>query len=102
MDKIFSISEAADYLGVFPLTLRNWEKKGMIKAFRTMGGHRRFKKVDLDRIRGIEAVNDMLEDVIGRLEGVGFKNGRQKKLNNAIRDLKTISEEPCSKTKIRN
>ncbi len=49
-DKILSISEAARYLGVFPLTLRNWEKKGMLKAFRTLGGHRRFKKSDLDKI----------------------------------------------------
>jgi putative resolvase len=49
-DKILSISEAARYLGVFPLTLRNWEKKGMLKAFRTLGGHRRFKKSELDKI----------------------------------------------------
>jgi putative resolvase len=50
-DKIFSISEAARYLGVFPLTLRNWEKKGLLKGFRTLGGHRRFKKSELDKIR---------------------------------------------------
>jgi excisionase family DNA binding protein len=50
-DKILSISEAAKYLGVFPLTLRNWVKKGQLKAFRTLGGHRRFKKSELDKIR---------------------------------------------------
>jgi len=50
-DKIFSISQAARYLGVFPLTLRNWQNKGMIKGFKTLGGHRRFKKSDLDKIR---------------------------------------------------
>ncbi len=50
-DKIFTIAEAARYLGVFPLTLRNWEKKGLLKAFRTLGGHRRFKRSELDKIR---------------------------------------------------
>ena len=49
-DKIFSISKAAEYLGVFPLTLRNWAKKGKIQPFRTAGGHRRFKKSELDKI----------------------------------------------------
>lgn len=49
-DEIFSISEAARYLGVFPLTLRNWEKKGKIKPFRTPGRHRRFRKSELDEI----------------------------------------------------
>ncbi len=53
-DRIFSISKAARYLDVFPLTLRNWEKKGKIRAFRTPGGHRRFRKSDLDALFGIE------------------------------------------------
>ena len=49
-DKILSISKAAEYLGVSPLTLRNWEKKGKIKSFRTPGNHRRYKKSELDKI----------------------------------------------------
>ncbi len=49
-DEILTISEAAEYLGVFRLTIRNWEKKGKLKCFRTLGGHRRFKKSDLDAI----------------------------------------------------
>ncbi|MFC1576074.1 helix-turn-helix domain-containing protein [Candidatus Omnitrophota bacterium] len=49
-DRILSISEAAEYLGVFSLTLRNWEKKGFLSSFRTPGGHRRFKKSELDKI----------------------------------------------------
>ncbi len=57
-DKILSISEAAEYLGVFPLTLRNWEKKGMLKAFRTLGGHRRFKKSELDKIRNFNGIRN--------------------------------------------
>ncbi len=48
--QIFRINEAAKYLGVFDLTLRNWMKANKIKGFRTVGGHRRFKKEELDKI----------------------------------------------------
>ncbi|MDD5347946.1 MAG: helix-turn-helix domain-containing protein [Candidatus Omnitrophica bacterium] len=49
-EDIMTISEAARFVGVLPLTLRNWEKKGMLRPFRTLGGHRRFRKSDLERI----------------------------------------------------
>ncbi|MCX7927144.1 MAG: MerR family DNA-binding transcriptional regulator [Candidatus Omnitrophica bacterium] len=48
--EILTISEAAKLLGVLPLTLRNWEKKGLLRPFRTLGGHRRFRKTDLEQI----------------------------------------------------
>ncbi len=48
--EFLSIKTAARYLGVSPLTLRNWEKKGKIKAFRTPGNHRRYKKCELNKI----------------------------------------------------
>lgn len=51
MKTVYSIKEAAEYLGVFSLTLRNWDKKNYIKSFRTPGKHRRFKIEELDRIR---------------------------------------------------
>lgn len=95
MDKdIFSISEAAQYLGVFPLTLRNWEKKGLIKAFRTPGRHRRFKKSELDNIIGSDTIATKLQETIKRLEDLEFKNGRKEKMDELIKDLKTILEWP--------
>jgi MerR family copper efflux transcriptional regulator len=43
------ISDAADYLGVSPNTLRNWERLGKISAHRhPMNGYRLFKKEELD------------------------------------------------------
>lgn len=32
--KYLTIKEAAKFLGVSPLTLRNWDKSGKLKAFR--------------------------------------------------------------------
>lgn len=46
-DKFLSITKAAAYLGVHPLTLRNWTEKGEITFYRTPGGHRRFRQSDL-------------------------------------------------------
>jgi excisionase family DNA binding protein len=45
------ISEAADYLGVSPNTLRNWENAGKIAALRhPVNGYRLFKQEELDSL----------------------------------------------------
>jgi excisionase family DNA binding protein len=49
---LLSIGEASEYLRVSIDTLRRWAKKGRIEALRSPGGHRYFKRTDLDRIFG--------------------------------------------------
>jgi excisionase family DNA binding protein len=45
------ISEAAEYLGVSPNTLRNWVNAGKIAAIRhPVNGYRLFKREDLDAL----------------------------------------------------
>ncbi len=45
------ISEAAEYLGVSPNTLRNWERAGKIGAHRHPVNHYRlFRQQDLDAL----------------------------------------------------
>ena len=45
------LSEAADYLGVSPNTLRNWENAGKIVAYRhPVNGYRLFLRKDLDAL----------------------------------------------------
>jgi excisionase family DNA binding protein len=43
-----TLGRAADYLGVAQSTIRKWCDTGMVPAFTTPGGHRRFRKDDLD------------------------------------------------------
>lgn len=54
MDKLkdfLRISEAAEYLGVSPNTLRNWENAGRIMAHRhPINGYRLFRQEDLDEL----------------------------------------------------
>lgn len=45
------ISDAADYLGVSPNTLRNWERAGKIVAHRhPVNQYRLFRREDLDAL----------------------------------------------------
>jgi excisionase family DNA binding protein len=45
------ISEAAEYLGVSPNTLRNWESAGKIVALRhPVNDYRLFRREDLDAL----------------------------------------------------
>ena len=90
-DKIFSISEAAEYLGVSALTLRNWERQAKIRAFRTPGGHRRFRKSDLDVILGPDAKSaDKLRVIIKKIESMDLIKNGQEHLNAIVKELKEI------------
>lgn len=45
------IKEAAEYVGVSPNTLRNWERDGQIEVHRhAVNNYRLFKKEDLERV----------------------------------------------------
>ena len=43
-----SLGRACKQLGVNESTLRRWADEGRIRSFRTPGGHRRYKRADLD------------------------------------------------------
>lgn len=51
-DELLPIDSAATLLGVSQQTLRLWEKSGkLLPSERTAGGHRRYLKSEIDRIR---------------------------------------------------
>ena len=47
MSILLKLSDAAQILGVHPRTLRSWSDRGHIPYLQTPGGHRRFRKNDL-------------------------------------------------------
>lgn len=49
MDSIFTTHDAARILGIHPFTVGRWIDQGLLKAFRTAGGHRRVRGPDLRR-----------------------------------------------------
>ena len=49
--KYLNIKEAAEYLGVTPLTLRNWDKKGKLSPTRhPMNNYRVYDRNDLEAL----------------------------------------------------
>jgi excisionase family DNA binding protein len=47
-----TLGQAAKYLGVAQSTIRKWSDSGRLPAFYTPGGHRRFRRADLDQFLG--------------------------------------------------
>jgi excisionase family DNA binding protein len=43
-----TLGQAAKYLGVAQSTIRKWSDQGRVPAFYTPGGHRRYRRSDLD------------------------------------------------------
>lgn len=74
---VFSISVAADIIGVHPRTLRIYEQEDLIDPSRTPGSRRRYSLQDLQTVRfirhltqekgvnlaGIRIIMDMLEEL---------------------------------------
>jgi excisionase family DNA binding protein len=48
MDGILTVFQAGKYCNVSPKTIINWIEAGHIEAYKTVGGHRRIKKSDLE------------------------------------------------------
>jgi len=50
MNKLISVSKAAELLGVCSKTLREWDEEGKLVPIRTKGNHRRYKMFDINII----------------------------------------------------
>jgi len=48
MDEILTVAKASKYCNVSPKTIINWIESGYIKAYKTVGGHRRIQKTNLE------------------------------------------------------
>jgi len=47
--RYLTVKEAANFIGVTPLTLRNWDKKGKLRAFRNpINNYRVYKPEDVE------------------------------------------------------
>jgi excisionase family DNA binding protein len=57
MNKLVSIKEASDLLGVEQKTLRRWENNSSISPIRTLGGHRRYRIEDIQKLQGTDVID---------------------------------------------
>ena len=54
-----SLRRAAEILGVHPATVRNWADKGELTSRRTPGGHRRFRRSELEQLAQSQQQDDL-------------------------------------------
>ena len=104
-----TLGRAAKYLGMAQSTIRKWSDDGRLRAFYTPGGHRRYRRVDLDAFleQGASAVSrkgdgrrlilivdddDRLREFVRvNLEMEGYA---VREASNADEGLKALEEEP--------
>jgi excisionase family DNA binding protein len=48
-EKLLSVGQAAEFLGVSTASLRKWSDQGLVPVYRTPGGQRRYSPADLQR-----------------------------------------------------
>lgn len=53
-ETLININKAAQMLGVCMETLRAWDREGKLKATKTLGGHRRYKLSDIQKMQEVE------------------------------------------------
>lgn len=56
-----SLSEVAEVLGIHPSTVRSWADQGKLPVHRTQGGHRRFRRSEVDLLVATETAGGMTE-----------------------------------------
>jgi excisionase family DNA binding protein len=64
-----SIKEASNLLGVSEVALRHWTDEGKIEAFITPGGHRRYSKEGLNKLKNMHQNTLKVEELMVELEG---------------------------------
>jgi len=57
MDKLLTPAQAAELLSVSPVTLRYWSKEGRLNFVTTLGGHRRYERIEIEKVLGEKLVS---------------------------------------------
>jgi len=47
---LYTTHQAAEILGVTPITVIRWIEKGALTCLKTLGGHRRIQREELERL----------------------------------------------------
>lgn len=100
MDKLLSISNTAEILGVSDETLRNWHRDGKLIPIVTSGKHRRYKQSDIDKFMGAKEISESadteLNDKVATYGRVSSHDQKQK--GDLDRQCQRLSEY-CAKKK---
>ncbi len=71
LDALLTRAEVAALLSVAPSTVTRWADEGKLSCVRTLGGHRRYQKVEIVKI--MQSVQDETEQRLCRVEEAGME-----------------------------
>ncbi|HJW88271.1 MAG TPA: helix-turn-helix domain-containing protein [Dehalococcoidia bacterium] len=74
-EKRLTLGQASLLLGVCETTLRHWTDEGMVKAFITPGGHRRYEEADLDAFLRSHHKAQGVKGLVARIEERALQQG---------------------------
>ncbi|MDY5584745.1 MAG: BldC family transcriptional regulator [Arcanobacterium sp.] len=57
LSELMTPSEVAELFRVDPKTVARWANDGKIPTLRTLGGHRRFRRADIEKLLNGEALD---------------------------------------------
>ncbi len=66
-----TLTEVSEILGIHPSTVRNWADQGVLPVHRTQGGHRRFKRTEMElwmqaqRVTHPEESEGLIQNALG-------------------------------------
>lgn len=64
MEKLYSLKEAKQLLGVKTRTIQQWDRDGKLKVVRTLGGRRRIPESEIMKLQGV-SLPDKITKVVG-------------------------------------
>lgn len=59
-DKLYTVKQTSEILGVHPKTIQRWDKEGRIKVIRTPGGRRRIPESEIKRLLEVKEEGGMV------------------------------------------
>ncbi|USH00109.1 IS607 family transposase [Thermococcus argininiproducens] len=59
-EKLYTVKQASEILGVHPKTIQKWDREGKIKVIRTPGGRRRIPESEIKRLLGIKTQEGLI------------------------------------------
>lgn len=62
MEKLITLQQASEILGVSKITLRRWDNAGKFKALRTIGGARRYSEDDINNLLNEMRIDEKTND----------------------------------------
>ncbi|MCZ6873968.1 MAG: helix-turn-helix transcriptional regulator [bacterium] len=84
---LFSISYAANLLGIHPQTLRLYEREGFVQPLRTKGNTRRYCRQDIEQIRVILHLTRKLGVNLAGVEVILKMQSKLAELENELNNL---------------